>query len=74
MNDLRQAAEMALNYFEDAHGLEDTEVAIKEALRQALDLQTAIEKGTKAWSDVPNASEWVDDLRGNDTPGEKNHD
>jgi len=33
---LRQAAEMALQYFEDAHGLEDTEVAIKEALRQAL--------------------------------------
>ena len=36
MNDLRKAAEMALEYFEDAHGLEDTEVAIKEALRQAL--------------------------------------
>ena len=36
MNDLRQAAEMALKYFEDAHGLEDAEVAIKEALRQAL--------------------------------------
>jgi hypothetical protein len=36
MNDLRKAAEMALKYFEDAHGLEDTEVAIKEALRQAL--------------------------------------
>ena len=33
---LRRAAEMALQYFEDAHGLEDTEVAIKEALRQAL--------------------------------------
>ena len=69
---LRQAAEMALKYFEDAHGLEDTEVAIKEALRQALDLQTAIERGTKAWADVPNASEWVEELRGNDTPGEKN--
>ena len=36
MSNLRQAAEMALKYFEDAHGLEDTEVAIKEALRQAL--------------------------------------
>ena len=69
---LRQAAEMALKYFEDAHGLEDTEVAIKEALRQALDLQTAIERGTKAWADVPNASEWVEELRGNNTPGEKN--
>ena len=33
---LKQAAEMALQYFDDAHGLEDTEVAIKEALRQAL--------------------------------------
>ncbi len=36
MNDLRRAAEVALQYFEDAHGLEDAEVAIKEALRQAL--------------------------------------
>ena len=36
MSDLRKAAEMALKYFEDAHGLEDEEVAIKEALRQAL--------------------------------------
>ena len=36
MSDLRKAAEMALKYFEDAHGLEDTEVAIREALRQAL--------------------------------------
>ena len=33
---LRRAAEMALHYFEDARGLEDTEVAIKEALREAL--------------------------------------
>jgi hypothetical protein len=37
MTDLRKAAEMALKYFEDAHGLEDArEVEIKEALRQAL--------------------------------------
>jgi hypothetical protein len=36
MTDLRKAAEQALKYFEDAHGLEDTEVAIKEALREAL--------------------------------------
>jgi hypothetical protein len=36
MANLRQAAELALKYFEDAYGLEDTEVAIKEALRQAL--------------------------------------
>ncbi len=32
------------------------------------DLKTAIERGTKAWADVPDATEWVDDLRGNDTP------
>ena len=36
MSDLRKAAEMALEYFDDAYGLEDAEVAIKEALRQAL--------------------------------------
>jgi hypothetical protein len=36
MTNLRKAAEMALKYFEDAHGLEDAEVEIKEALRQAL--------------------------------------
>jgi hypothetical protein len=36
MTNLRKAAEMALKYFEDAHGLEDAEVAIKEALSQAL--------------------------------------
>jgi hypothetical protein len=72
MNELRQAAEMALKYFEDAHGLEDTEVAIKEALRQALDLQTAIERGTKAWADVPDATKWVEELRDN-TPDCKTH-
>jgi len=32
------------------------------------DLQTAIERGTEAWADVPNASEWVEELRGYDTP------
>jgi hypothetical protein len=69
---LRQAAEMALKYFEDAHGLEDTEVAIKEALRQALDLQTAIERGTKAWAEVPVATKWVQELRDN-TPDCKTH-
>ena len=37
MNDLQEKAmRMALKYFEDAYGLEDTEVAIKEALREAL--------------------------------------
>jgi hypothetical protein len=32
------------------------------------DLQTAIEQGTKAWADVPDATKWVEELRGNDTP------
>jgi hypothetical protein len=40
--------------------------AIEEAIRaRGNDLQTAIERGTKAWADVPDATEWVDDLRGN---------
>jgi hypothetical protein len=83
---LRQAAEMALKALENMSPDTDTLVEVEphvweyrsslviQALRQALDLQTAIEKGTKAWADVPNATEWVEELRGNDTPGEKNHD
>ena len=80
MNDLRKAAEMALEALENVSPDTDTLVEVEphiweyrssfviQALRQALDLQTAIEKGTKAWADVPNATEWVDDLRGYDTP------
>jgi len=30
------------------------------------ELEKLIKAGTKAWSDVPNATEFVDDLRGND--------
>jgi hypothetical protein len=45
---LRQAAEMALKYFEKMSSwIKNGAVGIKEALRQALDLQTAIERGTK---------------------------
>jgi hypothetical protein len=65
MNELRQAAEMALKALEDIFGKEKVDVGAINALRQALDLQTAIEKGAKAWADVPNASEWVNELRGN---------
>jgi hypothetical protein len=36
------------------------------------DLKDAIKKGTKAWADVPDATEWVEDLRGN-TPDCKTH-
>jgi hypothetical protein len=43
-------------------------VKTTEAIRaRGNDLQTAIEKGTKAWADVPDATEWVEELRGNDT-------
>jgi len=69
VSDLRKAAEMALEVLEDPWKAKPDDVAdaIIE-LRQALaqnDLEEAIAKGTKAWADVPNASEWVDDLRGN---------
>lgn len=30
------------------------------------DLQSAIEKGTKAWADIEDPVKWVDELRGND--------
>ena len=72
MNDLRKAAEMALEALEHFNQGNSTAVVQGEfndeieALRQALDLQTAVERGTKAWADVP--ADWVDELRGNDTP------
>jgi hypothetical protein len=81
---LRQAAEMALEALENMSPDTDTLVEISphiweyrsslviQALRQALDLQTAIEKGTKAWADVPDATKWVEELRGN-TPDCKTH-
>jgi len=60
VSDLRKAAEQALDRMVAENqrlGLYDDD-----------DLQTAIERGTKAWADVPNATEWVEELRGNDTP------
>jgi hypothetical protein len=74
MNDLRKAAEMALEALEDVmvevepNVWEYKSIVAIQALRQALDLQTAIERGTKAWADVPNATEWAEELRGYDTP------
>jgi hypothetical protein len=46
----------------DVLALIETEIATE---RNALDLQTTIERGTKAWADVPDATEWVEELRGN---------
>jgi hypothetical protein len=31
-------------------------------------LEIMVERGTKAWKDVPDASAWVEELRGNDAP------
>ena len=57
MNDLRKAL---------AHEALDKMVAENQKLGlYDDDLQTAIERGTKAWADVPNASAWVEELRGN---------
>ena len=94
MNDLRKAAEMALEALQDTcdhlparsgveREVDDAITALRKALaHEALDrmvaenqrlglyddLQTAIERGTKAWADVP--ADWVEELRGNDTPEE----
>ena len=82
MNDLRKAAEQALNHLTNLQPylgnglLNKTQLAFVEPnideamkeLRQALeqnDLEEAISKGTKAWADVPDATEWVEQLRGN---------
>ena len=62
MNDLRKAL---------AHEALDKMVAENQKLGlYDDDLQGAIEKGTKAWADVPDATKWVEELRGNDTPEE----
>jgi hypothetical protein len=62
---LQQAAEMALKYFEDAYGLEDTEIEIREALRKALRDRLAQtewvglteEEGAEIWGDAHDI-EW----------------
>lgn len=74
---LRKAAEQALEvletYWLGENAGKDGFNAI-QSLRQALalekfsevnqELEEAIKKGTKAWAGVPNATEWVDELRG----------
>jgi hypothetical protein len=76
MTDLRKAAEMALRQLQKddvylGHRSKTRADSI-EALRQAL-ANEALERGTKAWADVPNASDWVDELRGNDKPPVKTY-
>ena len=36
-----------------------------EAMQRLADEQQMIERGTKAWADVPDATAWVDEMRGN---------
>jgi hypothetical protein len=43
------------------NGRKDAEAVAKNAV----ELVIAIERGTKAWADVPNATEFVEDLRSN---------
>jgi hypothetical protein len=63
MNDLRKAAEMALEYFENAHGLEDTEVAIKEALRQALAPEVTPEVNEpEGWVKIDEVRQYFDSV------------
>ena len=60
---LRQAAEMALKYFEDAHGLEDAEVAIKEALRQALAPEVTPEVNEpEGWVKIDEVRQYFDSV------------
>jgi hypothetical protein len=77
MADLRKAAEMALEaletYWMGENAGKNGFNAI-QALRQALamekfsevnqEIEEAIKAGTKAWADVPDATKWVDELRG----------
>lgn len=38
----------------------------REKREREKELRETIEKGTKAWSDVDDPAQWVDELRGND--------
>jgi hypothetical protein len=79
MTTLREAAEIGLDYInhalvvhDQAYGdhpsmekERDSIVADKESVRQALaEPDTGIDRG--AWSDVPDATKWVDELRGDE--------
>lgn len=71
---LREAAQQALEALEDIFGKNKIDVGAITALRAALaedamqrlaDEQQMIERGTKAWAGVPDATAWVEELRGN---------
>lgn len=45
----------------------------EDAMQRLTDEQQMIERGTKAWADVPDSSAWVNELRGNE-PVTDRHD
>lgn len=62
---LRAAAELALEAIDEGWLFEDIGKTVAPALRQALaEPDTGIDRG--AWSDVEDATQWVDELRGNE--------
>lgn len=50
-----------------AEAINDVEVLSKTSDLTSV-LEIMIERGAKAWKDVPDASAWVEELRGNDAP------
>jgi hypothetical protein len=77
---LREAAQQALELFEEIHPGNMTPMAegawntaitalraalAEDAMQRLTDVQQMIERGTKAWADVPDATGWVEEMRGN---------
>lgn len=78
---LREAAHQALDLLQEIHVGNMTPMAennwdqainalravlAEDAMQRLTDVQQMIERGTKAWADVPDATAWVDELRGNE--------
>ena len=73
---LRAAGRQALDAFDSMYGrkperVEEVITTLRatlswDAMQRLTDEQKMIERGTKAWADVPNATAFVEDLRGNE--------
>ena len=64
-----EAMKQALEALEEIYRTGDTQAFdlcyapnVIQALRQAIEFEEMVQKGTKAWADTPD--DWVDDLRG----------
>ena len=80
MTDLRTAAQQAFEALDQINSpLSFREVSrvgvalsalrdalAEDAMQRLTDEQQMIERGTKAWADVPDATDWVEELRGNE--------